>query len=64
MRFRWCMTEHNVVQVSNRWRVHTGWWTEHEVWRDYWEVTTDTKLFVSIYEDLLAGGWRLERVYE
>ena len=62
--FRWNRQTHQVTVVSVHWRVHTAWWTEHEIWRDYWEVATDTRLLVMIYEDLLAGGWRLERIYE
>jgi len=64
VRFRCRMTEHVVTHVSVRWRVHTAWWTEHEIWRDYWEVVTSTRLLVVIYEDRIRGGWWLERVYE
>jgi len=62
--FRWQRQEHRVQVISVRWRVHTAWWTEHEIWRDYWEVATYTKLLCIIYQDLLTLTWRLERVYE
>ena len=37
--------------------------TPAELWRDYWEVATDTGLLCVLYRDLLAEGWFLERVY-
>ena len=61
--FRWKRKRHRVRDVSARWRVHTEWWAE-EVWRDYWEVTTDTGLLCVLYKDLLNERWFLERVYE
>ncbi|MGI6375399.1 MAG: hypothetical protein ACOX3S_05260 [Anaerolineae bacterium] len=62
--FRWQRQEHRVRWVSVQWRVHLAWWTEHEVWRDYCEVVTETRLLCSIYQDRLTLAWRLERVYE
>jgi len=62
--FRWQDREHRVEHVSLHWRVHTNWWKEHEDWRDYWEVATDTGLLVILYHDLIDNVWRLERVYE
>ena len=41
-----------------------GYWWEEEVWRDYWEVITDSGLWCVLYRDLLADGWYLERIYE
>ena len=62
--FRWNRRRHRVLDVSARWRIHTDWWTESEVWRDYWEVTTDTGLLCILFRDLLTEGWFLERVLE
>jgi hypothetical protein len=62
--FRWSWRRHNVRDVNARWRIHALWWTESEVWRDYWEVTTDTGLLCVLYRDLRSDGWYLERVYE
>ncbi len=61
--FRWNRRRHRVEHVSGRWRIHTLWWAD-EVWRDYWEVVTDTGLLCVLFHDLLADGWFLERVYE
>ena len=62
--FRWNRRRHRVQDVSARWRIHTGWWTERDVWRDYWEVTTDTGLLCILFRDELNEGWFLERVLE
>jgi len=59
---RWQGQEYPIQQISDHWRVHTGWW-DGETWRDYWEVATEGALWV-LYRDLLAGRWYLERVYE
>jgi hypothetical protein len=53
-----------VTLVSAHWRVHTLWWTGAVVWRDYWELTTDTGLLCVLYHDLCEDTWHLERVYE
>ena len=62
--FRWGRRTHQIHDASSHWRIHTDWWSEEEVWRDYWEVTTDTTLLCALYHDLLKGEWYLERIYE
>lgn len=62
--FRWNRRRHRVLDVSARWRIHTLWWTDAEVWRDYWEVTTDTGLLCMLFHDLRSGAWALERILE
>ena len=62
--FRWERRKHRVCDVSVHWRIHTNWWTMTEVWRDYWEVTTDSGLLCVLYRDLLQDVWHLERLYE
>jgi hypothetical protein len=63
--FTWQGTAHRIVDVCNRWRVHTRWWEPEEtVWREYLKVTTDTGLLCLLYRDLLRGGWFLARVYD
>ncbi|MGQ9684360.1 MAG: hypothetical protein ACUVX9_17680 [Anaerolineae bacterium] len=62
-RLDWQGRIHSVERISDHWRVHTNWW-QREVWRDYWEVVTDTGLWCVIYQDLLAHTWLLERIYE
>jgi hypothetical protein len=62
--FRQGQGEHRVLGISAHWRVHTLWWSEDEVWRDYWEVTTDTGRLCVLYHDLIGDAWYLERIYE
>lgn len=61
--FRWRHGLHRIQQVSDHWRLHLDWW-EEEIWRDYWEVTTDSGLWCVLYHDLIACDWHLERIYE
>ena len=61
---KWEQTEYRIRDMSARWRIHTGWWAGEEVWRDYWQVATDTGLLCVLFHDLLRGTWHLERIYE
>ena len=63
--FVWDGRSHRILEICNRWRVHTYWWEpDQTVWREYLKVTTDTGLLCLIYRDLLSGGWFLARIYD
>jgi hypothetical protein len=69
--FAWQGTSHRVLDVCNRWRIHTRWWeppsgggTPGMIWREYVKVTTDTGLLCLLYRDLMDGGWFLARIYD
>ena len=63
--FVWRGTSHRILEVGNRWRVHTRWWEpEQAIWREYLKVATDTGLLCLICRDLPAGGWFLARLYD
>ncbi len=63
--FAWQGAPHHIVEVCNRWRVHTRWWeAEETIWREYLKVATDKGLLCLLYRDLLGGGWFLARVYD
>jgi hypothetical protein len=63
--FFWQGTSHRILEVYDRWRIHTRWWEPHDaIWREYVKVTTDTGLLCLLYCDLSAGGWFLARVYD
>jgi hypothetical protein len=63
--FIWQGVSHRLLEVSNRWRVHTRWWTPDEAFgREYLKVTTDTGLLCLVYRDLSAGDWFLARLYD
>ena len=63
--FIWRNTTHSVLEVTNRWRVHTLWWEpENTIWREYLKVVTDQGLLCIIFRDLLRGGWFMNRIYD
>ena len=63
--FVWQRSSHQVVDVCNRWRIHTRWWESGAaIWREYVKATTDTGLLCLIYRDLSSGDWFLARVYD
>jgi hypothetical protein len=61
--FRWREQDHAVEMVITRWRVDMLWWT-FRVWRDYFELTTESGLLVVVYRDLIGDGWYLQRLYD
>lgn len=63
--FVWQGTSHRIVQVCNRWRVHTWWWEpDRAVCREYLKVATDSGYLCQLYHDLHAGQWFLARLYD
>jgi hypothetical protein len=63
--FAWQGVSHHILDVCNRWRIHTRWWEPGEaIWREYLKVITDTGLLCLLYRDLLLDGWFLARVYD
>ena len=63
--FSWQHRSQRVLEVCNRWRIHTRWWEPQQaVWREYWKVVTDAGLLCLIYRDVEAGKWFLARVYD
>ena len=63
--FVWQGTPHRILEVCNRWRVHTYWWEPDEiVWREYMKVSTATGLLCLIYRDMLSDNWFLARIYD
>ena len=63
--FLWHGGSHGIVEVTNRWRVHTRWWAPGEaLWREYWKVVTDSGLLCLVYRDLPEGNWFMARLYD
>ena len=63
--FTWQGETHHVLEICNRWRIHTCWWEPGEtVWREYLKVATDTGYLCLLYRDLLVGRWFLARLYD
>jgi hypothetical protein len=63
-RLTWKGQSHQVQIVSVRWRIHTAWWREKEIWRDYWELATADGYLCHVYEDMNSHSWYLERIFE
>lgn len=63
VRFVWRQVRHPVQQIGRRWRVDVGWWRLH-IWREHYQLTTQTGLLVIVYCDLLTGQWYLQRLYD
>ena len=61
--FAWEGHRHRVAQIVDRWRVDEGWW-KRRIWREYFQLTTETGLLVLIYHDVRSGDWRLQRLYD
>ena len=63
--FVWKGASHQILQICNRWRLHTRWWDSDEaIWREYIKVTTDGGLLCLLYRDLYEDCWFLARVYD
>ena len=63
--FVWQGASHHILEVCNRWQVHTRWWEPGKrVWRDYFKVATDSGLLCQVYHDRIEGGWYLSRLYD
>jgi hypothetical protein len=63
--FTWGGAPHPILEVCNRWRVHTRWWEPGErVWREYLKVATAGGMLCLIYRDLIGGGWFFARRYD
>lgn len=61
--FTWAQKTHRVEEMARHWWVDVGWWRQR-VWRAYYKLSTDSGLLVVVYEDLLDGGWYLQRLYD
>ena len=62
-RIVWRGEEHQVSEITRYWRIDIDWWKER-IWRAYFKLRTDTGMLVVIYQDLIGGGWFLQRLYD
>jgi hypothetical protein len=61
--FTWQGRQHQVLEITKRWRVDVDWW-RGRVWRSYFKCRTNTGLLVILYQDLVNQGWYLQRLYD
>jgi hypothetical protein len=50
-----------VSAVQDRWRIDDEWWRETPVSRLYYAVQLEGGRVVTVYADLVGGGWWLQR---
>ena len=50
-----------VTAVQDRWRIDDEWWRETAVSRMYYQVQLDGGRVITVYRDLIGGGWWLQR---
>lgn len=50
-----------VVEIQETWRVDEGWWRPSPVSRRYFSLVLDGGRHLTVYEDLLGGGWWAQR---
>jgi len=62
LEIEWQGSWYPVAWIDCHWRVHTFWWRETELERNYWQVAMDGMLSV-IYQDVATGAWYMERIY-
>ena len=48
---------HAVDRVVDLWEVDTEWWTSDPVRRRYWRLALSDGGLITVYHDLIAGGW-------
>ena len=46
-----------VASIEDRWKVVDEWWRPEPVARMYYQVITDGGRRVTLYRDLVGGGW-------
>jgi hypothetical protein len=51
----------DVMAVQDRWRIDDEWWRDAGVSRMYYEVLLDGGRVVTVYRDLVGGGWWSQR---
>ena len=57
LRGRWVAVE----EVIDRWRIDDEWWREQPICRMYYECAVDQGLRVTVFQDLVADQWSLQR---
>ena len=59
VRFEGMMRE--VAAVQDRWRIDDEWWRETPISRMYYRLQLEGGRVITLYRDLIGGGWWLQR---
>lgn len=51
----------DVATIQDRWRIDDEWWREAAVIRVYYQVQLASGRVVTVYGDLVGGGWWEQR---
>ncbi|MSQ21825.1 MAG: hypothetical protein EXR53_00745 [Dehalococcoidia bacterium] len=54
---RWLKVE----SMADRWRIDDEWWRSEPVSRLYYDCMVDQGLKVTVFHDLVAGQWFLQK---
>ena len=57
LRKRWLEVE----AITDRWRIDDEWWRSDQVSRMYYFAVVNQGLKVTVFQDLLAGQWFLQK---
>ena len=50
-----------VVAIDDQWEIADEWWRAGPVTRRYYEVTTEDGASVTVFCDVVGGGWYQQR---
>jgi hypothetical protein len=50
-----------VVAIDDQWEIADEWWRAEAVARRYYEVTTEDGASVTVFRDVVGGGWYAQR---
>jgi len=51
----------DVAEVRDCWVITDEWWRPTPIHRRYWSVLLASGTYVTVFEDLAAGGWYRQR---
>jgi hypothetical protein len=63
LEFTWSGKKHTVSKITNRWIVDDNWWVKR-IWRDYYQVITDTRSLLILFRDVETSVWYIQRLYD
>lgn len=61
---RWNGSTHPVTKSHGPERIHTGWWRDDSVVRDYYRIETSRGLRLWLFRDVRRGEWFLHGVFD
>jgi PHP domain len=47
----------NIASIDEVWEIDEEWWRERRIARRYYLVTTQAGVQITIFRDLVGGGW-------